>query len=530
MVTNHAPWHRGAVGYEVYVRSFADASGDGIGDLEGVRRHLDHLVWLGVDAVWITPFYPSGGFDAGYDVTDYTAVSAQHGTLEDFDRLIDEAHQRGLRVLVDIVPNHSSHLHPWFQAAVEDPDGQYRDYYIWRDPKPDGSPPNNWVSHFGGPAWTLEPRSGQYYLHLFLPEQPDLNWTNPAVRREFEQILRFWCKRGVDGFRVDVAYGVAKDPEFRDNPQLMPITYAMEPNEVFEAFDHLHDIEQDHNLEVFEEWRSIASEYDVLLIAEVRTDDPDRASRYTAAGTAFDLVFYLWPGWAPWDPALLVSRTRAMCDRCRDGVAWVLDNHDQSRSVSRYGGGEVGRQRSLAMMTLLASLGGMPFIYQGQELGLEDGQVATADLADPVATRNAGATGRDGSRTVMPWDDGPNNGFGPVTPWLNATTRPPADTVAEQRKRPGSPLSIHRRLLEVRRDHPDIWQEPIQWLESEPTTAALRRGEVVVVANLGPESAEVELGGPGWKVTFTSWQGSVARVDGDRLLVPMETTVILTRG
>ena len=217
------PWWHGAVGYEIYVRSFADSNGDGVGDLAGITSRLDYLSWLGVDAVWLTPFYPSPGHDHGYDVSDYCAVSPHHGTLEDFDALVSEAHRRGLRVMVDIVPNHTSIEHEWFARARHDRDGPDRDRYLWADPAPDGGPPNNWLSHFGGPAWTLDEASGQYWCHLFLPEQPDLNWRNPAVRDDFDSILRWWMDRGVDGFRVDVAHGLLKDAAVRDNPQIAPI-------------------------------------------------------------------------------------------------------------------------------------------------------------------------------------------------------------------------------------------------------------------------------------------------------------------
>jgi len=229
----NSPWWRGAVGYEVYIRSFADASGDGIGDLDGITSHLEYLAWLGIDAVWITPFYPSPGFDHGYDVSNYTDIDPIHGSLGDFDRLVDRAHSLGMRVVVDIVPNHSSSRHPWFLEAAKGPENAYRDFYIWRDPAPGGGPPNNWVSHFGGPTWTFDENSGQYYCHLFLPEQPDLNWDNGRVRGHFDEILRFWMDCGADGFRIDVVQGLIKSSEFADNPQLRPLRDGMTNWEVW---------------------------------------------------------------------------------------------------------------------------------------------------------------------------------------------------------------------------------------------------------------------------------------------------------
>ena len=212
------PWWHGTIGYEIYPRSFADSNADGIGDIAGITERLEHLAWLGVDAVWVAPFYQSPGFDHGYDISDYRAIAPHHGTLDDFDAFVARAHELGLRAIVDLVPNHSSSHHEWFQQALQGKDNPYRDYYVWRDPAPDGGPPNNWLSHFGGPAWTLDEASGQYYCHLFLPEQPDLNWDNEAVRAEFDEILRFWCERGIDGFRIDVAHALVKDQAFPRQP------------------------------------------------------------------------------------------------------------------------------------------------------------------------------------------------------------------------------------------------------------------------------------------------------------------------
>ncbi|HEY8338341.1 MAG TPA: alpha-amylase family glycosyl hydrolase, partial [Egibacteraceae bacterium] len=239
-------WWRGAVGYEVYLRSFADSDGDGVGDLRGVLEHLDHLAWLGVDIVWVTPFFPSPMHDHGYDVADYCGVDPRFGTLADLDALVAAVHARGMRLLIDLVPNHTSSEHPWFRAARSSRDNPYRDYYVWRDPAPDGGPPNNWTSHFGGPAWTFDEATGQYWLHLFLPEQPDLNWANPAVADEFDAILRFWLERGVDGFRIDVAHALAKHPDLPDNPPADPADADADHalTDDFRRLQHIHDVNQ----------------------------------------------------------------------------------------------------------------------------------------------------------------------------------------------------------------------------------------------------------------------------------------------
>jgi len=515
------------VGYEVYVRSFNDADGNGFGDLEGVRLRLEYLGWLGVDAVWITPFYPTPGYDAGYDVSDYTDVDPRHGTLEDFDRLVEEAHIRGLRVIVDMVPNHSSSHHYWFRQAVADPQGPYRNFYIWRDPGPGGGPPNNWVSHFGGPAWTLEPASGQYYCHLFLPEQPDLNWANPAVWREFDDILRFWCDRGVDGFRVDVAYGVCKDSSFRDNPQVRAVTAGMSPGEVFESFEHLYDLEQEESLEVFERWHRVVAPYGAILIGEVRTGSPKKMKGYVGDGGRFDFVFYLEPGWMGWEPAVLLERILEMHDSLPEAIGWVTDNHDQSRSVSRFGGGAVGERRSTALATLLMGLGGMPFIYQGQELGLPDGSVDVVDADDPITTRNAGAVGRDGARTVIPWEHGPGEGFTAAgQPWLVSQPREASQTVLSQRENGESPLHRYRDLLSVRKIQVDLTTAPAVHFHRTALQAGIRRGSAAIIANLGPDPASIALPHGEWSVVFSSSPGMGATMQG-HVTAPPETTLLL---
>ena len=522
------PWWRGAVGYEVYVRSFADSSGDGLGDLAGVTGRLDYLSWLGVDAVWLTPFYPSPGHDHGYDVSDYCAVSPRHGTLEDFDALVGEAHRLGLRVMVDMVPNHTSIEHEWFLSARRDPGGPDRDRYLWADPAPGGGPPNNWLSHFGGPAWTLDEASGQYWCHLFLPEQPDLNWRNPAVRDDFDAILEWWMDRGVDGFRVDVAHGLLKDTQLRDNPQIGPVVAGMDPFDAFYAFEHRHDMDQSENMEIFRRWNQVCGPRGTMLLGEVNAPWPDRMARYVAAG-ALDQAFFLQSAFLGWDPGTLLTMVRAMHDAAPHGISWVLSNHDRSRPVSRLGGGEAGVRRSLAVSALFMSLGGTPFLFQGEELGLPDG-VLRAGFHDPVSVRNAGAThGRDGCRTPMPWDSSTNNGFSAGVPWIDAEPRPPEQTVAGQRADPDAPVHRYRSLLAVRRQHPDIWRAPLEWIEtSDPRVAALRRGTIAVVANLSDRATSVDLGSRGWQPIFASQQsGRLDTPAHEAVSVPAETTVVL---
>ncbi|MEO7397009.1 MAG: alpha-amylase family glycosyl hydrolase, partial [Ilumatobacteraceae bacterium] len=377
-------WWRGGVGYEIYVRSFLDSNGDGTGDLAGITSKLDYLAGLGVDVIWITPFYPSPGHDHGYDVADYLDIDAQFGTLADFDDLIVGAHERGLRVFADLVPNHTSSDHPWFRQAVAGIDSPYRDYYLFRPPAEGGGPPNNWVSHFGGPAWTLDPvGSGEYYCHLFLPEQPDLNWANPAVMDEFLAVLRFWCRRGVDGFRIDVAHGLTKDPELRDNRQLRDVTPDMHPLEVFMSFEHVHDLNRPETNEIYRRWQREVAPYGAVLFGEIDTRDLERFGALVGDGSGLQGGFVLEISSMLWDPATIISNLLTYARAANGGAAWALSNHDQPRAVSRFGGGQRGLDRTIAVTALMLAIDGITFLYQGEELGLADA-VVSGDSEDPL--------------------------------------------------------------------------------------------------------------------------------------------------
>ena len=301
---DNSGWWDEAIGYEVYLRSFADSNADGIGDLQGLVSKLDYLAWLGVDLVWVSPFYPSPMADFGYDVSDYCDVDPIFGTLEDFDCLVAEVHRLGMRLLIDLVPNHSSSEHEWFVDSRSSMDSDKRGFYHWRDPSQNGGPPNNWVSHFGGSAWTFDELTEQYYLHLFLPEQPDLNWNNPNVVKEFDNILRFWLARDVDGFRIDVAQGLVKNMLMADNPLRFPLHEDMSPREIFASYDHRYDLDQSGNTEIYQRWRKLADENDALLLGEVylRDNDPNKVSRYVASKDSLHRAFYFAPMHVPWSP------------------------------------------------------------------------------------------------------------------------------------------------------------------------------------------------------------------------------------
>ena len=487
------PWWREAVIYQVYVRSFADGDGDGLGDLAGIRSRLGYLRRLGIDALWLNPFYPSPQADAGYDVADYRDVDGRFGTLDDADGLIADAHAEGLRVIFDIVPNHTSDEHAWFRAAVASgPDSAERTRYLLRDGRgPDGAePPNDWLSVFGGPGWTrvTEPdgQPGQWYLHLFDRKQPDLDWTNPEVHEEFLSILRFWFDRGVDGFRIDVAHGLAKQPGLPDLGDRFPSDGPAEA-------DHPHwDVDEVHD--VYREWRKVSDSYDGerAFVGEVWVATPERLARYLRPDelhTAFNFDFLL----ASWDAAGL----RRAIDQSIDALVgvgapatWVLSNHDVVRHVTRYGGGEQGRRRARAAALLMLALPGGAYVYQGEELGLEEVVDLPDELRqDPTFHRTDGTQkGRDGCRVPLPWSaTEPPFGFGPGSgTWLPQPDTWAELTVERQEADPGSMLSLYRQALALRRRIPALGDGSISWLDVGADALAFRRQPgFTCVVNIG---------------------------------------------
>jgi len=495
-----ARWWQPAVGYEVYIRSFADSDGDGVGDLPGILAHLDHLADLGIDVVWVTPIYPSPMHDHGYDVADYTGVAEVFGTAADVDALVTACHDRGMRLILDLVPNHSSSQHPWFLRSRSSRDDAYRDHYIWRDPAPDGGPPNNWVSHFGGRAWTYDEATGQYWLHLFLPEQPDLNWANPAVADEFDRILEHWFSRGVDGFRIDVAHALVKDDQLRSNPlsahpqDLGGVEMGQVASQ-WETLEHVYDTDQPGVLDVYRRWRAIADRHDALLLGEVYLLEGDRLRRYLS-DDGLHLAFWFGPLYVGWDAARL---RRSFDDgvqvaaAARAGVAWVLGSHDRNRVASRLGEGEVGRRRAVALATLQMFAPGVPFVYQGEELGLDDAVIPPEAAQDPIAAREGEhARTRDVARTPMPWRPEPGLGFTTADrAWLPFGERGSDDTAQVQAADPDSPLSTYRRLLALRRELAGLAEAPFTWITEDGALLAARRGDVVVAVNTSDSPMQV---------------------------------------
>jgi alpha-glucosidase len=493
------PWWEGTSGYQIYIRSFADSNGDGIGDLGGIRQRLDYLVGLGVDFIWITPFYPSPMADWGYDVADYCGIDPRFGTLDDFDLLIVEAHSRNLRLLIDLVPNHSSSEHPWFRDALSGPDSDHRDYYIWADPGSGGGPPNNWVAYFGGPAWTLDQSSGQYYMHLFLPEQPDLNWRNPAVADEFDDILRFWLERGVDGFRIDVAGALIKDSQLRSNPEIGPWDPTTGRFEQWLAFEHRYDVFQPESHEVFRRWRAIVDDYDAYLLGETYNRNPQGLADLLP-GDGMHGGFWFEPMHINWVTDELRRALVAPTDLLGERLLWAAGSHDMPRAPTRFGGGNLGRERTLALNVLFSCLPGVPILYQGEELGLVDGQVPSDAMLDPVDN------GRDGCRTPMPWTPGPANGFTTGDPWLRSSSRVDGETAENQVGDPDSWYALYARLLAARWLLPDLVNTPVVWIDDgHGPVISYQRGPVAVAANTSgrpetvatPASAEVVYTTPG---------------------------------
>ncbi|MEV0713557.1 glycoside hydrolase family 13 protein [Asanoa sp. NPDC050611] len=491
-----AGWWRTAVVYQVYVRSFADSNGDGIGDLAGLRDRLPYLRDLGVDAIWLTPFYRSPMVDGGYDVTDYREVDPMFGDLADFDAMMTEAHALGLRVIIDVVPNHTSSAHRWFQAALAaGPGSPERARYMFRDGRgPDGAePPNDWESIFGGDAWTRVP-DGQWYLHIFDPEQPDLNWELPEVRAEFEDILRFWLDRGVDGFRVDVAHGNIKAPGLPDVGYSSRTGRNQRQSRLLEGTT-LPYFDQDGVHEIYRAWRKILDSYagGRMAVAEAWASSPERLARYVGPDELHQVFNFdfLHATWTVDSFRKVIDTALAEARLVGAPTTWVLSNHDKPRHVTRYGGGALGLRRARAAALLMLALPGVAYLYQGEELGLDEVLDLPDELREDPAFRRTGES-RDGCRVPLPWSgDAAPYGFGPAGAWLPAPASWVAHTVEAQAGDPGSTLALYRAALGLRRAEPGLAGGELSWLQAEPGVLAFRRGDLTCVVNLGGEPVDV---------------------------------------
>ncbi|WP_103343337.1 glycoside hydrolase family 13 protein [Amycolatopsis sp. CA-126428] len=485
-------WWRDAVFYQVYVRSFADSDGDGVGDLEGIHSRLGYLELLGVDALWLTPFYRSPMADHGYDIADPRDVDPMFGTLGDFDVLLTEAHKRNIKVTVDVVPNHTSNQHAWFKSAMAAaPGSPERDRYIFRDgvgPKGE-DPPNNWVSAFGGPAWTRVP-DGQWYLHLFAPQQPDLNWANPEVAADLERTLRFWLERGVDGFRIDVAHGMAKPPGLPD----------MDPRAGGQGPSHYYDPRWDHDgvHEIHQMIRKVLDEFpDAMAVGEIWVTDEERLSRYLRPDE-LHLAFNFRLVLTHFDADAMrtaIERSLTVPARTSAPATWTLGNHDVWRQVSRYGGGAVGVRRARAMALVELALPGTVYLYNGEELGLANVELSLSEMADPRAKTSGAEFGRDVSRVPLPWEgDLPPFGFSrnPRT-WLPMPSEWAGLTVEKQIEDADSTLSLYRAAIELRKTHPAFSGDELEWYGAPAGCFAFRRRGGGLVCALNTSASPIAL-------------------------------------
>ncbi|MBE7217791.1 MAG: alpha-glucosidase [Caulobacteraceae bacterium] len=512
-------WRRGAAIYQVYPRSFADSNGDGVGDLPGITAHLDHVASLGVDAVWLSPFFTSPMADFGYDVSDPFDVDPIFGTLADFDALVARAHALGLKVVIDQVYCHLSDRSAWFRESRSSRSNAKADWFVWADPKPDGSPPNNWQSVFYGPAWTWDARRGQYYMHNFLPEQPQLNVHDPAVQDALCDVARFWLDRGVDGFRLDALNFMLHDRALRDNP---PATDGKPRTRPFDYQDKLHNQSQPDTPAVIEKLQAVVSSYpDRFTVAEIGGDRALEEMRaYTSGPKRLDTAYSFTFLYADeLTPALVLDALADWSPGASPGgwPSWAFSNHDAPRAISRWWPDRPTAQTAPLTLLLLATLRGNIFIWEGEELGLPQGEVPFERLVDPEAIRNWPKTlGRDGARTPMPWRaDAPHAGFSPAEPWLPVDPRHAALAVDRQEADPGSTLQAARRILRFRQASDALRTGDLRPLPAAPGVLAFERGPadapLLCVFNLGAAPAA----GPApdrWRIVL----GTPGLAEGDR--------------
>jgi alpha-glucosidase len=488
-----ARWWQSGIVYQIYPRSFADSDGDGVGDLEGIRARLDYLNWLGVDAIWISPFYPSPMADFGYDVSEFCDVDPLFGTLASFDALVRDAHARGLRVIVDYVPNHTSDRHPWFVEARGSRDNSKRDFYLWRDGNPGGGPPNNWLSEFGGPAWTWDAGTKQYYCHSYLAAQPDLNWRNPEVRAEMLDVLAFWLDRGVDGFRIDAIHHVIKDHQYRDNPPNPDYLPGQSPHQ---SLIRLYTTDRPEVHEVIADMRAVVDRYpDRVLIGEAYLPLSRLMSYYGVNLGGIHLPFNFHLIRAEWRAHTLSALAREYEGGLPEGAwpNWVLGNHDRSRIASR-----VGTAQARVAAMLLLTLRGTPTMYYGDELGMRDVLLPPDQVQDPWEKNVPGlGLGRDPERTPMQWSSAPHAGFSTVHPWLPVAEDFRTANVDGERSNPRSMLTFYRALIALRRRHPALSVGNYASLDLAEDVFSYRRDDgddhVAVLLNLTSDARQLAL-------------------------------------
>ena len=492
MKQNDEFWWRHGIFYQIYPRSFFNSNADGVGDITGIIDRLPYLRALGVDAVWLSPIFPSPMADFGYDISDYTGIDPLFGTMEDFDALIEAAHASGLKIILDLVPNHTSDRHPWFMASRSSRDDLKRDWYIWRDPAPDGGPPNNWLSEFGGSAWEYDATTGQYFYHAFLARQPDLNWRNPAVRQAIHDVMRFWLSKGVDGFRVDVIWHLIKDAQFRDNP---PNPNFKPGRPLYERILPLHSTDQPEVHEVIAQMRRVIDEFDSrVLIGEIYLPLERLVAYYgkNLEGTHLPFNFALLS--APWDARGIEKIIFEYESVVPPGAwpNWVLGNHDRPRVASR-----VGQAQARLAAVLLLTLRGTPTLYYGDEIGMRQVTIAADQVRDPFEKNVPGiGMGRDGCRTPMQWNATPYAGFSTSTPWLPVADDFSHENVVNLDADSRSILNLYKALIGLRRKLPQLVSGDYVPIAAQGDLLLYRRqseGRAIVVAlNLGADPVSLE--------------------------------------
>ena len=521
-------WERGVI-YQIYPRSFQDSDDDGIGDLAGIEARLDYIAQLGADAIWLSPIFPSPMADFGYDVADYCGIEPVFGDLAAFDKLLAAVHARGLKLLLDFVPNHSSDRHPWFVESRASRDNPKRDWYIWRDPAPDGGPPNNWISDFGGSAWQWDVATSQYYLHAFLKEQPDLNWRNPALREAMMAVLRFWLDRGVDGFRIDVLWHIVKAVDFPDNP--VNADWVPGRNER-DRLIQLHSTDQPEAHAISAEFRALADRYgDRVLIGEIFLPNARHARWFgTRERPQVHLPFNFQLIENGWD-AVVLRRLIADYEASLPAHGWpnwVIGSHDAPRIAAR-----IGEAQARVAAMLLLTLRGTPTIYQGDEIGIGEVVIPPDRVRDPRELRQPGiGIGRDSSRTPMPWDSSTFAGFSTVEPWLPLNSDWPTRNVAAQERDPGSLLRLYRELLALRRSHSALSIGSFALIDAKPDVLAYERrcgsDRLLVALNLGAVWRALPLLSETRKVLPLA--STLARRPMDGTLAPNEGVVLHLAG
>jgi len=531
-------WWRGAVIYQVYPRSFLDTNGDGVGDLPGIVARLDYIAALGVDAIWISPFFKSPMADFGYDIADYREVDPLFGTMADFERLLDKAHGLGLKVMIDQVLSHTSAAHAWFTESREDRSNPKADWYVWADARADGTPPNNWLSIFGGVAWRWEPRRCQYYLHNFLAAQPDLNFHHPEVRAATLANVKFWLDKGVDAFRLDAINFCFHDRQLRDNPakpEDQRVGRGFSPDNPYAFQFHYYNNTQPENVGFLEDLRRLSDSYpDVALLGEVSSEDSlATIAEYTRGrrlhmGYSFELLS------ADFSAAYIRTTVEALEAKIGDGwPSWAISNHDVERVLSRWGNGTSTPELAKLLTAMVCSLRGTPCIYQGEELGLTEADVPYAQLRDPYGIAFwPNFKGRDGCRTPMPWDGGDHAAFSSAEPWLPVPDEHLPLSVARQEKDPASTLRGFREFLHWRRQQPALQHGGIRFLDApEPLLVFVRahaQGDLLVAFNLGAAPLEFALPAGVRAAALAAPGPRAGSIEGRALRLPGHAAVFAT--